>query len=240
MPEPTQMLAAASSGKGQKGKGAKKGRGKGKGSKKGKADDDEAEDPIVASHSDLVDTKLLAKIGSMEAASRIDIQHKRREVDEEDFGPDKSVRVEPLNTAVARMLKRASPSGEVQHYYKKDSLSCALQVKGRIFAGIGGDTDKVDLSAAVQQHLDYMPLYDATRSCFGGFPRMVKETTFVTFMFLQISILYKVLFFTKFYSLQSSILYKILSSKISGALPWWPRGQWQGLRHAVCISARTA
>ena len=87
------------------------------GSKKGKADDDE--DPIVATHSDLVDTKLLAKVGSMEAASRISIQHKRREVVEECFGPGKSTRVEPLNTAVARMLMRASPRGEVPHYHKK-------------------------------------------------------------------------------------------------------------------------
>jgi len=80
-----EMLAATSSGRRPitKGKGRGNARGRGRGSAKAASsapgagqydpDDADCENPIVASHSDLIDTTLLGKIGSMETACRIDI-----------------------------------------------------------------------------------------------------------------------------------------------------------------------
>ena len=109
------MFAAASSRPSWKGKGRGRGRGRGRGkAAPEESEGDDCENPIVAPHSDLVDTALLAKIGSMEAASRIDVQHKRSGNDiDAQCDPTYKARAEPLNTAVARMLKRASSSGEV-------------------------------------------------------------------------------------------------------------------------------
>ena len=80
-----------------------------------------------------------------------------------------------LVIAMVWVIVGSGAEREVQHYYKKDDLTSILEVRGRVFSGIGVVPGKWVCPPRVQQLLDYMPLYDATRSCFGGFPRMVKE-----------------------------------------------------------------